>query len=357
MLSERENTLRYIDFKGPEWIPTEVDISPAMWHEHREELERIVVRHPFVFGAYEPGSVGFDDFPPTYRAGRFTDEWGCIWKNVHTGMSGIVVEHRLADWDAFDSYTPPDPLTHHEHERGERPPWEEFARRAEATRRREQVVLFMADRFFERLHFLRGYENLMVDFMTGEPKVEALIEMVVENNLRLIEKLGEFGPDVIGFGDDLGSQNALMMSPELFGKYLVPGYKRMFEAVKKCGARVYLHSDGCILEAIPHLIDCGLDAINPEAMPNTLEGIVHVMKGKLAILLNLDRQHVIPFGTPRQIRAHILEAVEKLYDPSGGLALRTGLIPPVPLSNVEAVAQTFEEVMYRVAGGKQTGER
>lgn len=349
MLTERENYLRCIDFEGPEWIPTSAGISPATWHKYREELERIVVRHPFSFGAYEPGSVEFDDFPPVYREGeRFTDEWGCVWKNIQGGLEGIVVEHPLADWDAFDSFTPPDPLTHHE--RGEREPWDQVPKRIEATRRREQAVWLWVDRLYERLHFLRGYENLMVDFMTGEPKLDALIEMIVESNLRLVEKLSEFKPDVIGFGDDLGTQNALMMSPDIFKKYLAPSYKRMFGAAKKCGARIFLHSDGCILEAIPALIDCGLDVINPQVAANTIDGISRVIKGRLAIHLDLDRQHVLPWGTPRQVRAHIIEAVEQLGDASGGLSLSAEFQPTVPLSNIEATLQTFDEVMYRVGG-------
>jgi hypothetical protein len=349
MLTERENALRCWDFKGPEWIPTSVGISPATWHKYHKELERLVLRHPLVFGPFEPGSVDFDNYPPFYREGeRSTDLWQCVWENAQGGLEGIVVEHPLADWDAFDSFTPPDSLTHHE--RGEREPWDEFARRIEETRRHEQAVWLWVDRTYERLHFLRGYENLMVDFMTGEPKLEALIEMVVEQNLRLIEKLVEFKPDVIGFGDDLGTQQALMMSPAIFKKYLAPAYKRQFEAAKKAGARVFLHSDGCILEAIPILIDCGLDIVNPQIAANTVDGIARVMKGKLAIHLDLDRQHVLPWGTPFQVRAHVLEAVEKLGDPSGGLSLLAEIQPTVPLSNIEAVAQTFEEVMFGAGG-------
>lgn len=346
MLTERENTLRTYDFAGPEWIPTSVGISPATWHKYREELERILVRHPFACGAYEPGSVDFDEFPPTYREGeRFTDMWQCVWENAQPGLEGIVTVHPLADWAAFDSFTPPDPLEVSERE--PRVPWDEFARRVEATRRREQAVWLWVDRTFERLHFLRGFENLMVDFMTGEPKVEALIEMVVEHNLRLVEKLAEFEPDVIGFGDDLGTQQALMMSPEIFERYLAPAYTRQFEAAKKAGARVFLHSDGCILEAIPMLIDCGLDIVNPQIAANGVDGLARVVKGKLAISLDLDRQHVLPWGTPRQVRAHIIEAVEKLGDPSGGLCLSAEFQPNVPLCNIEATLQTFEEVMYR----------
>jgi len=348
MLTERENTLRTIDRTGPEWIPTSVHILPATWHKCRKELERLVVAHPFAYGAYEPGSMDFDHFQPRHRAGRFTDPWGCVWDNSEAGMMGVVVEHPLADWDAFDSFTPPDSLRYHEF--GEWPAWEDFAKRLDAYRRRDQAVPVGVNRLFERLQWLRGYENLMIDFMTGEPKVEALIEMIVENNLRLIAKHAEFKPDVVLFMDDLGTQNQLMMSPALFKKHLVPAYARMFEAVKQCGARILMHSDGCILEAMPDLIECGLDAINPQITPNTLEGIARVMKGKVAVELDLDRQQVLPFGTPRQVRAHIIKAVEHLADPSGGLALVAECAPSVPLSNIEAILQTFDEVMDRVGG-------
>jgi len=43
-LSYRENFLRAIEFKNPEYIPCRVAISWPLWNTYREKLERIVAR-------------------------------------------------------------------------------------------------------------------------------------------------------------------------------------------------------------------------------------------------------------------------------------------------------------------------
>ncbi len=155
----RENYLKALEYRYPEWIPCGVSFLPGVWKKHREKLEDILARHPLIFGRYEKGSRNFDDMPPVYRKGCFTDNWGCVWNTVQEGLEGQVVGNPLADWKALDGYQPPDPLT--KMERGERGGdyWEN-ARKA-FTERREKGLLTVGDgeRLFDRLYFLRGFRN------------------------------------------------------------------------------------------------------------------------------------------------------------------------------------------------------
>jgi len=121
---------------------------------------------------------------------------------------------------------------------------------------------------------VRGYENLMMDFADEPPELGRLIQMVLDNNMKLVDKWLEIGVDVMGFGDDLGTQTATMMSPEHFRKYLKPGYARTFGACRVAGAHVRLHTDGHVLEIVDDLIDCGVTILNPQVRCNTLEGRV-----------------------------------------------------------------------------------
>jgi len=109
-MTERENWLRAVEFKSPQWIPSEVCFSPLTWHVYRKKLEEIVLRHPLLFPGYQRGSTDFDDFPAAYRAGEyFRDNWDCVWYSAVGGIEGIVVDHPLEDWNALDTYRPPDP--------------------------------------------------------------------------------------------------------------------------------------------------------------------------------------------------------------------------------------------------------
>ena len=50
------------------------------------------------------------NFSPVQRKERpYTDPWGCTWVTAEDGITGTVTHHPLADWDAFETYQPPDP--------------------------------------------------------------------------------------------------------------------------------------------------------------------------------------------------------------------------------------------------------
>jgi len=338
-VTERENHLRCIEFRRPKWIPVVVYFLPAALHRHRERLEDLILRHPVIFGPYRRGSIDFDSFGPAYAEGFYVDNWGCTWQNILPGMEGQPVGHPLADYSLLDSYRPPDPLT--QAERGPRPDWEQVAAQVEKARQDGKLVWGHGDRFFERLHFLRGFSALMIDFVEYPPELNRLIEMVLQYNLALVHKWLSLRPDIMSFGDDLGTQNAAMVSPETFRRHLKPAYARMFQPCREAGAHVRLHSDGCILELVDDLIDAGVTVLNPQVRANTLEGLRRTCKGRVCIHLDLDRQ-LFPFATPKQIREHVEEAVEVLASPEGGLALYAEIGPDVPLENIEAVCSALE---------------
>jgi len=112
-MDDRENYLRTLEFRNPEWIPCSVDISPASWKTYREDLEEIVLRHSAVFPDYKAGNRNSDELPPAYREKEYyRDNWGCLWYNVQEGVEGQVV----SIWTKLFSYS------HHEiHEIHENP--------------------------------------------------------------------------------------------------------------------------------------------------------------------------------------------------------------------------------------------
>ncbi len=79
-ISERENYIRTVEFRRPQWIPCRIGLMSATWHYYREALEDLVLRYPLIFPGFKRGSLNFDSFGPAYREGeRYTDNWGCVW--------------------------------------------------------------------------------------------------------------------------------------------------------------------------------------------------------------------------------------------------------------------------------------
>ena len=77
-----------------------------------------------------------------------------------------------------------------------------------------------------------------------------------------------------------------------------------------------------------------------------VETIEHRLKGRMCIIADIDRQYILPFGKPADVRAHIAEIITRLGSPKGGLVLRIDVYPDVPLDNIEALLKAVEEYRF-----------
>ncbi|MBI4559377.1 MAG: hypothetical protein HY706_17460 [Candidatus Hydrogenedentes bacterium] len=340
-MTERENWLRAVEFRCPLWIPCGVGFSPLTWHVHRERLVEVCLRHPLLFPEFQAQQVKFDEFGPVYRAGEyFRDNWGCLWYNSIGGLEGQVVEHPLARWDALEGYLPPDPKKLSE--RGDRD-WAKIRERAAAAKQKGDRVSGDGERLFDRLYFLRGFENLMLDIATDDPHLPALIAMLTEYEMELIGLWLELGVDIMSFHTDIGTQRALMISPEKFRQYIKPMYMQLFQRCRKAGVHVYLSSDGNLLSIIDDLVECGVSAHDPQVRANSIEGIVRCYKGRLCANVDLDRQ-MFAFCSPEDVYRHVEEVVEAMFDPRGGLMVSGSVWDGnTPIENIEALCSAVED--------------
>ena len=344
-MDARENWLRTVEFAYPAWIPCQVVLSPLTWKVYREDLEEIVLAYPRIFPEYKRGAapgggrVDFDEMPVVYREGEtYRDSWGCLWYNIQGGLEGQVVEHPLADWEAMATYRPPDPLR--QAERGERN-WARAEREIAERKAKGLLTWGNAERLFDRLYFLRGFNNLMRDFADEPVELSHLIEMIEEYETALIKRWLEIGVDAISFHTDIGTQRSLMISPASFRKYIKPMFKRLFRMCRDAGTHVLLSSDGRLLDIVDDLIECGVSVHDPQLRANTLKGIVRAYKYRLCAKVDLDRQ-AFPFMSRADIRRQISEVVAEMRCPEGGVMLLASIHgADVPLKTIEAICEAM----------------
>ena len=79
----------------------------------------------------------------------------------------------------------------------------------------------------------------------------------------------------------------------------------MFDKVIAAGVDIHFHSDGVILDIIPDLIDLGVKVINCQSNIIGNELLGKRFGDSLCFRTDLDRQKVLTFGTPAEVRAHI----------------------------------------------------
>jgi len=345
-LSDRENYLRHARFQRPEWMPVNIGISSASRQQLGPEVEDVMARHPTLFPGFKRGEwdYGRNDFGPAYTAGqRYTDAWGCVWDNAISGLEGVVAEHPLADWDAFDLYVAPD--AEHQLDRG---PVDWTATEKALTAAREAGHLTsggVAHGFlFMRLTYLRGFEALLMDIADDDPRLSKLAGLVNAHNKAIVDRYLKIGVDMLSFGEDLGTQTASIVSPAQFAKWFGPRYRDLMLPCRAAGALVYLHSDGYVMELMDEFVRAGVEIVNPQDLCNGIGDLEREVKGKMAISLDVDRQRIVPFGTRQEIMELLEEEVRRLGSPEGGLSLVCGIYPPTPPENVDAVCCAMEKL-------------
>ena len=333
---KREEWLRVVEMRGPGPIPCRPVFAGSVWNQHRGKLQDVVNRYPELFEGMPPKGQ-WDAFPERHTADqRSKDRWGCVWDNIQCGIIGQVVEHPLADWGALDNLTPPDPSR--ENDFGDQD-WVQIARDVKTAKEAGDVTWGGISHgfLFQRLYYLRGFENVMIDYATGDKRLVRLIDMIVEFNAEIVRRYVELGVDCVGFGDDMGMQERFTISPNTWRRYIKPAYAKLFGMCRQAGVHVHLHSDGYIADVLSDLVQIGVTIPNPQDLVNGLETIRRLLKGNVCIDLDIDRQRIIPWGTPKQIDEHVRTCIETLGSQQGGLMLVCGVYAPTPLENIEAL--------------------
>jgi uroporphyrinogen decarboxylase len=226
---------------------------------------------------------------------------------------------------------------------------------ARARTMREQTDYALVTRIwgsmFERAWYLRGFENFLRDLVTDERFVNALLDKLLELNMELFDEyLGAVGPyvDVVPCGDDLGTQLGPLISPTLYRTYLKPRQRELFRFVKqRTKARLFFHTCGGVYPFIPELIEVGVDILNPvqvSAAGMDTERLKAEFGDRLCFWGGVDTQHVLPFGTPGDVRQEARRRIRDLGQ-GGGYVLGAvhNIQTGVPAANIVAMYEAAEE--------------
>jgi len=120
---------------------------------------------------------------------------------------------------------------------------------------------------FQWAGFLRGFDTFLIDLMINKIFAETLLNKLLEYNIAYANKyLDIFGDtiDVIKIADDIGMQDAPIISLSLYREAIKNKHKQLINFIKsKSGAKVLFHCDGAIYDYIPEFIEIGVDIIQP----------------------------------------------------------------------------------------------
>jgi len=196
-------------------------------------------------------------------------------------------------------------------------------------------------------HF--GMENYFVKMYTDPDVVDAVTRRVCEFYLEANERFFALAGDEVDayfFGNDLGTQLDLLVSPDKIERFVMPYTRKLIEQGHAHGYQVMHHCCGSIHKMIEPFIEAGVNALHPlqaRACNMDAETLARDFKGRIAFVGGIDTQELLVHGTPDEIRAEV-RRVKNLLGPNLVVSpSHEALLPNVSPENVLAMAEAARE--------------
>jgi uroporphyrinogen decarboxylase len=317
---EKEKVLNSVNRANQEFFPTQIDYTPEM----KEKIKKILGINENEVDRRLDNHVKYLPINDIVRVDKDTgikyDVWGIGWDLVLTEGFHIRV-YPLEASENYMEYKFPEPSD----------TLLSIMKKQGQEYKKDFFLLSLQDfTLFERLWCLIGYENAFTGFYCRKKEIAYLLEGITEFNVEMSKKVVELGlVDGLRTGDDLGSQRGMLISPEMFRKFLKEKYARMWKVYKNKNLPVFHHSDGDISEIIPELIDIGLDVLIP-IQPEVLypEKIVKAFGKSLSFMGGISTQETLPFKSPQEVRNEIVERI-KVLGQYGGYIISPSEVNPI----------------------------
>lgn len=163
--------------------------------------------------------------------------------------------------------------------------------------------------------------------------------------------LAELGDhvDMVKIGDDLGTQESLLISPQMYRDLLKPLHADLIQFIKaRTSAKIFFHTDGDVLPLVDDFIEIGIDILNPiQTSAGKMSDLAAVKKrvGKNLVLCGaIDTHKILPYGSPEDVRQEVKRVIQHL-GPDGGYMIASvhTVMDDVPPENVLAMVDAVEE--------------
>jgi uroporphyrinogen decarboxylase len=203
--------------------------------------------------------------------------------------------------------------------------------------------------FYHVIADMFGMENYFVKMHTDADLVTAVTEKTVNFYLEMNKKLfDKYAPGINAcfFGNDYGTQIDLMISPEMFRKFVMPYQKKISDQAKAYGLYTFLHSCGSVIKAIPEIIAAGIDGLHPIqalAAGMNAENLAEKFKDKLVFIGGVDTQILLREGTAAQIKADVRRLKELFGNNFFVSPSHEAVLPDIPPENLAAMSEAALE--------------
>jgi uroporphyrinogen decarboxylase len=213
---------------------------------------------------------------------------------------------------------------------------------------------------FEMYWRLRSMENTMLDIAEDPGLARQMLSRCVDFSIALSEKaIQRYSIDWLWTGDDVASQQGMMISPRTWRALIKPELARVCAVAKAHHLWLAYHCCGALRPIIPDLIEIGMNVLNPVQSNcpgmDPLE-LKEEFGRQISFMGGVDTQELLPHGTANQVCRETTRLIEGMTTDGGGYILAAShTIPPeTPDENIfamyAAAGISREEIFDRAAG-------
>jgi uroporphyrinogen decarboxylase len=289
----------------------------------------------------KPGTSDFSRYYHTLPPGAAFDELGV----AHVPEKLFPLGHYLHPWQRFTSVK--EMLDY---------PMPTFnpvgvAEKVKGLKDRGYAVSAPSGSISEWVYGLRGMAELLVDMVDNPDLAQPVFDRVAALDEQIAVGLAEAGVDIICFYDDTATQAGMLISPDLWRKWMKPRWSQIFRAARHVNPEIliFYHSCGNVEPIIPELIDLGITVMNP-IQPEAMDPIriKREYGDRICLWGGIGSQSVMPSPSVDHVRDEVRRITLEWKKGGGAIvSLAQTVLPDVPWENVVALVDTINQ--YGVA--------
>lgn len=207
----------------------------------------------------------------------------------------------------------------------------------------DQAIVLANANLFETSWYMRGFEQAFEDMLLQPDLLHLIMDTVTTfftDYFYEILKQCRGDIDMVFTADDIGHQDGLLLSLDMWEEFIKPYHVRINDMIHNMGAKVIYHTDGAISEAVPGLMDMGIDVLQALQFsaanmdprdPKDKHGETLCFEGGMCV------QKILPYGSIDEVREECRRLISILGKNGGYLCGPSHFIQAgTPAENIAA---------------------
>lgn len=185
-----------------------------------------------------------------------------------------------------------------------------------------------------------GTQNFFLMMFDQPELINGVLDGLTEYYTALGKNAIALGVDMIRVGDDVGAQQAMMISPKQWRELAKPRFDYMFKEFRKANSELFikLHSCGDYSPILPDEVELGVHLsglMQPTGGNKDQVGIKKKYGGDIALIGGFDVQRLLPRGQVEDVRKGVHDVMKNLGTGGGYIFSPSHyILADVPVQNI-----------------------